>query len=328
VLLLVNSFLPRSDFWEENFDYERVSLLFQELGVTWDMNYMSDEDRMLPAKCGDLTIGYGQGGRVKGALPEGAEALLSCEGDTLGFRKKVGRGEIAVIGDAGLVSNGLYGFPTFDNRAFILGLIDQLLGAENDASGQFALQRSGMLSCATSEGGVPEPLFRSLLPEAEFRVDHHYRHLLWEKPATSIPGKEDRLPFAMKDLRDAPAIRIKIPRVAIQAGGTPTTLNLDASVSKTVSGENETYFVSGNLFEEGLGWSDIGADPAVFGKSGELCRVNTVVQYIVGLRRGELHWATAKHGQILYARNPKEAHYGGFSTILLGSDCAAYSPVL
>ncbi len=66
VILLVNSFLSRPDFWEENFDLERVSGLFERLGVKWDPNYMSDEMKIERAQAGPFSVGYGQGGRVLG----------------------------------------------------------------------------------------------------------------------------------------------------------------------------------------------------------------------------------------------------------------------
>ena len=328
VLLLVNSFLPRSDFWEENFDYERVSLLFNRLGVVWDMDYMSDADRMLPARYRDMTIGYGQGGRVFGALPDDAEPLLSCEGDIFGFCKKVGRGEIAVIGDAGSISNGLYGFPTFENRAFILDLLDRLLGESNAHVDSFEYMGYGMLSCGTSETGLTESLFRKLCPDAEFIVDHHYRHLVWEKPSVPVERGAVSLPFDPEDLRDKDMICLGIPRIAIQPGLTTGILHIKPGVTRTVCDDVETYFISGNAFEEDLQWEDIGADPEVFGSIGVLSRVNTVVQYMLGMQNGKLKWASSKQGQILYARNPDVAHYGGFNTILLASDCAVYSPIL
>src|SRR4051794_31954657 len=91
VLLSVNSFLSRPDFWEENFDLERVGLLFDRLGLRWDANYMSDDDNIETARCGPHRVGYGQGGRVAGrALPEGVEPLLTRDENIYGFRARIG----------------------------------------------------------------------------------------------------------------------------------------------------------------------------------------------------------------------------------------------
>lgn len=328
LLLLVNSFLSRSDFWEENFDYERVAPLFKRLGVRWDSDYMSDDERMLPAKYKDLTVGYGQGGRVDGGIPDDAEVLLECEGEILGFRKKVGLGEIAVIGDAGSISNGLYGFPTFDNRAFILDLISDLLGDGGEVPETFELQRYGMLSAAPNEAGLSESVFRSLKADAEFQVDHHYRHLVWEAPAERLAASDVSLPFDPALLGKKTDFELTLPRIAYQDGREAGPVTLPVHVTEQLSGDDAEYLVTGSLFEEGLGWEDVGVSPEEFGRYGIVDRVNTVVQYMLGFHCGRLKWATAKHGQILYAKNPEGSHYGGYTVILLGSDCAAWSPVI
>lgn len=328
ILLLVNSFLSRSDFWEENFDYERVAPLFRRLGVRWDSDYMSDDERMLPARYKDLTVGYGQGGRVDGGIPGDAEVLLECEGEILGFRKKVGLGEIAVIGDAGSVSNGLYGFPTFDNRAFILDLIADLLKDGGEVPERFEVQRYGMLSAAPNEAGLSEQAFRSLKADADFQIDHHYRHLVWEAPAERIDVGAADLPFSLETIRSAENFDLTVPRIAYQDGRKAGALTLPVHVTKTVTGRDEEYLITGSVFEEGLDWDDVGADNEEFGRYGVVDRVNTVVQYMLGFHDGALKWATAKHGQILYGLNPDGAHYGGYTVILLGSDCCAWSPVI
>lgn len=322
ILMLVNSFLQKSDFWEENFDYERVSPYFRRLGVTWDPNYMSDADHILPAKSGKWTVGYGQGGRVDGALPEGAQEILSWNGEIYGFLKKVGKGTAAVIGDAGLVSNGLYGFPTFNNRAFINELMEKLTPDFGHAT--FEKLTYGSLSCATKENGVREELFRSLLPGAEFQVDHHYRHLVWETPKELVDAEEIALPFSLAQIAGSRQVEVTLPLIQTQAGSAVNTVAMTLNVSKTVLGDTEEYLVSGTKFSEGLTWEDVGADPAVFGEIGQLVRVNTVAQYLVGVEHGRMKWASAKQGQILYDRNLKNVHYG--YDIILGSRCTVYAP--
>jgi len=188
VILMINSFLSKSDFREENFDFERITPLFDRLGLKWDHNFMSDDCRILPSKCGDLTVGYGQGGRVLGAkLPEGAQPLLTFEGDIFGFVVKVGKGKLAVVGDSGLVSNGLYHFPGFDNAAFMLKLFGDMEPAWCAGSaGSFKSFEFGHLSSATSEQGITEKIFKSLRPEARFEIDHHYRHLTYEGSPSTV----------------------------------------------------------------------------------------------------------------------------------------------
>ena len=322
VLMLVNSFLSRSDFWEENFDIERVGAFFRKVGITWDPDYMSDDAQILPAKSGPFTVGYGQGGRVLGGLPEDAEELLSWNGETYGFIKPVGKGKLAVIGDAGLVSNGLYGFPTFDNRAFIGDLIGRLM--PSFTPGRFDKLTYGSVSCATNKDGISEELFRSLRPDAEFQIDHHYRHLVWEDPRESVAADAVALPFELKDIENADSIEASIPYIPAMEGKETGSFRFPLAVQKTVRGNGVEYFISGTVFSEDMTWEDIGADPGIFGKIGQLLRVNTVVQILLGTEDGVLKWATCKQGQITYDRNVKNPAYG--YDIFLASRCAVYAP--
>jgi len=324
VLLMINSFLSRSDFWEENFDSERVGALLRRLGVEWDPDFMSDDSRILPAKSGSFTVGYGQGGRVKGKLPENAQELLTWEGMTFGFIENVGRGKLAVVGDAGLVSNGLYGFPGFDNRAFISDLFGRLTPAFAEIPGRFEKYAYHCLSCATHDGGIGEELFRSLRPGAKFEVDHHYRHLVWDEAAQTVAPREIGLPFDYRALEGKRKIGVSVPFVALGEGRTPGTLEMTLNVSAAGRGDETEYFVSGTEFSLNASWKDIGLDEEVFGKIGKLERVNTVVQYMLAVRDGKLRWATCKQGQIFYDRNVKNPSYG--YDIMLGSRGTAYSP--
>lgn len=325
VLMLVNSFLQYSDFWEENFDYERVSPYFRRLGVRWDPDYMSDPDNILPSRSGPFCVGYGQGGRVEGELPADAQALLSWEGNTFGFIKRVGKGTAAVIGDSGLVSNGLYGFPMFDNRAFINDLIAKLVPAFAAERKRFEKFTYGCLSCATHDNGIHEPLFRSLIAKAEFEVDHHYRHLVWEDEKTTVDAADVRLPFSLEEIRHADEVTVHIPFVRAQDGHETGTLTMKLHVTKTVTGSQEEYFISGTEFTEISDWEQLGLDAAEFSRLTQLLRVNTVAQYMLGMEDGKLLWASCKQGEILYGKNAVAGHYG--YDILLGSICTVYSPV-
>lgn len=326
VLMLVNSFLSKSDFWEENFDYERVNPIFQRLGLTWDENFMSDDNRILPAESGKYIVGYGQGGRAKGAkLPAEAKPLLTFEGDVFGFTKEVGKGKIAVIGDAGLISNGLYGFPTFQNKAFLEELMDSLQPGFDELPDTFEKVTYGNVSTAPSPEGIHEALFRSLREDARYRVDHHYRHLLWETAGEKVSAAqaESELPFTLADLQGK-TVEIKLKPIPVNEGRATKELTMTLNVASTQKGEVTEYLVTGNQINEGLTWEDAGADPEVFGKLGELLRVNTVVQIQLAVQQGKLKYAAVKQGQILYDHNLRNVHYG--FDILLASSCAVYSP--
>lgn len=325
VLLLVNSFYRHSDFWEENFDYERIDPFFEQLGLKWDPNYMSDDNEILPAKSGKYIVGYGQGGRVlNNALPDGAQAMLCWGNEVNGFIQQVGKGKLAVIGDAGVVSNGLYGFPTFDNRAFLLDLIHDLAPRNVGAPAKFEKMTFSHLSTAPSEDGIPEKLFISLKPGAEFKRDHHYRHLVWETPAEEVRAEQVALPFKLSDLEGAEEITVELPLVPVKADANVKTLPFKLNVVATQKLGRTEYLVTGTTFTEGLDWADIGAPVEEFGKNAQLLRVNTVVQYQLEVQDGKLCWAALKQGQIFYARS-KCLHYG--YDILLGSRNTVYSPL-
>ena len=324
ILLLINSFLSRSDFWEENFDYERILPFLKKLGIDWDPDYMSDDDEILPSMCGPFRVGYGQGGRLKGKLPEGVEPLLTWEGEVFGIRAAVGKGCVAVIGDAGLVSNGLYGFPTFDNRAFMLHLLETL---EPDFGEGEMFERLDFAShhCGVSPTGITEELFDSLRPGMKSFFDHDYNHLVWEDKPVRVSVGEIELPFSLAEAETADRVTAKITAVPIEYGREGAALSMPCNVVRTAKGDRTDYLVTGMKFYEGLSWKDLGADEAVFGKIGELLTLNTVVQYMVGTEKGRIRYATLKQGQIMYDHNLKNPVYG--YDILLSSRCTVYSPV-
>ena len=331
VILMINSFLSKSDFWEENFDFERITPLLDRLGVRWDHNFMSDDNIILPAKHGNMTVGYGQGGRVlDGKLPSGAEPLLTCEGEMFGFVMKKGLGKLAVIGDAGVVSNGLYHFPGFDNAAFLTKLFQDMSPAWASGPAQaFECFEFGHVSCGTSEQGISENIFRTLRPQARFEIDHHYRHLTFEsKPATiSAPAVPPRLPFRLETVVGKKTVRGKFHFVNVCDGRGTTELEMGLNVSEKKSEIGTDYLITGTHVSENATWSDIGADPAIFGAIGNLVRVNTIVQIQAGTNPdGSLRYYSMKQGQILYDRNTRNRHYG--FDILLGSRNVVYSPTV
>ncbi|MDB6168020.1 MAG: hypothetical protein JWM88_884 [Verrucomicrobia bacterium] len=331
VILMINSFLSRNDFWEENFDHERVMPLLEKLGVRWDHNFMSDEHNILPAKHGELVVGYGQGGRVlDGQLPAGAEPLLTWEGQVFGFRMRRGKGKIAVVGDAGLVSNGLYHFPGFENAAFLKKLFRDMAPAWSAAPAtKFECFEFGHLSCAPSDQGISEKLFRSLRPQARFEIDHHYRHLTFESPARVVgaPDIARRLPISLDSLSGQKQLTGKFAFVAITEGMPTSGFEMPLSVAEKKSSLGSDFTVTGTSVREDLTWKDIGADPAVFGEIGQLVRVNTVVQILAGTAPdGTLRHFTMKQGQIFYDRNRRNVHYG--FDILLSSQNLVLAPTV
>jgi hypothetical protein len=331
VILMINSFLSRSDFWEENFDLERVTPLLDRLGVRWDHNFMSDDNTILPAKHGNLTVGYGQGGRVlDGKLPAGAQPLLTCDGELFGFTIKKGRGKLAVVGDAGLVSNGLYHFPGFENAAFLGKLFEDMAPAWGTGPAKaFECFEFGHVSCGTSEQGISEKLFRTLRPQARFEVDHHYRHLTFEGTPSTRSAQDvlSRLPVQLPAVANKKSVRGAFHFVNVCDGRGTAPLEISLNVSESKSEIGTDYVISGTRVSEGVTWSDIGADPAIFEAIGTLVRVNTIVQIMAGTNPdGSLRYYSQKQGQILYDQNLRNTHYG--FDILLASRNVVYSPTV
>jgi hypothetical protein len=220
VLLMVNSFLSRPDFWEENFDLERVALLFDRLGIRWDPNYMSSGEVIEPARSGGgpglegFTIGYGQGGRLSSdRLPPGFGPLLTHQGMVYGFIGQVGAGCLAVMGDAGLISNGLMCFPGFDNAVFLRQVFARLSPPWcSRATGRWDLLRYGHLSGCPSPRSLTEEALKALRPQATWMVDHHYRHLYWDQERRQ--GVDSRVwgavPVAIAPLVEAERVPVEV----------------------------------------------------------------------------------------------------------------------
>jgi hypothetical protein len=331
VILMINSFLSKSDFWEENFDLERIAPLLDRLGLRWDHNFMSDDDSILPARHGDLTVGYGQGGRVwEGKLPPGAEPLLTFKGEIFGFTLRLGRGKLAVVGDSGLVSNGLYHFPGFQNAAFLAKLFGEMSPAWGTGPAT-AFERFGFghVSAATSEQGITDRLFRTLRPRGRFEIDHHYRHSTHEDPSVRVEASEAvaALPINLAVLAGRKSVSARLPFVNVQEGLPTATFEASLNVSARSSGIGTDYVIAGSQVSDTSSWSDIGADPAVFGAIGELVRVNTIVQILAGTTPdGALRYFTLKQGQTLYDRNTRNPHYG--FDILLASRNLVLAPTI
>lgn len=330
VLLCVNSFLSRPDFWEENFDLERISLLFDRLGVCWDPNYMSDDQNIERARGGEFVIGYGQGGRVLGGkLPEGCEPLITYGDNVYGFRTTVGKGQLAVIGDTGLISNGLVCFPGYDNLAFLKDLFADLTPTWVHAgAGQWHLLQSRHLSSAPSETGLNESTLRSLRPDATWTRDYHYRHLTWDGPGREDIGDEvwRDVPVSLDGLSDARFASVDLNWLSLDADDPGPPINLELTVSASKRAHGTDLHLIGSAQSEELSWQDLCADAERMKVAGEIERVCTVFEMKAVLDElGKPAKARWSQGQFVYSRSASSSHYG--YEIILTSLSGAVVPV-
>jgi hypothetical protein len=326
VLLLVNSFLSRPDFWEENFDYERVSLLFDRLGVRWDPNYMSDDNSIEPAQSGQFCVGYGQGGRVwQAQLPEGIEPLLTYNGNIYGFFTQIGKGKLAVIGDTGAISNGLICFPGFENAAFFRDLFARLSPAWG--TGTWDYRRFGHLSCAPSKTGLNEEILRGLRPDAEWMDDHHYRHLTWNQAEETAAGQEvwSHAPLDIAQLQSADHLILPLHWVSLDGRVQSPEVEVELTVERSPHRDSTDLHAIGRTEGANLAWGDLCAQPERLEVAGVIEKIHTVFEMTVVLDAGgrprSARWS---QGQILYARSPKSLHYGW--EIVLNSDSGVIVP--
>ena len=337
VLLLVNSFLSRPDFWEENFDYERVSLLFDKLGVRWDPNYMSNDDVIEPAQAGApcigdgqgaLCVGYGQGGRVWNAeLPPSCEPLLTFEGNIYAFQTRVGAGTLVVLGDTGMISNGLMCFPGFENAAFFHGVFQQLAPSWSAGATRWDCLRYGHLSAAPSATGLSEEILRALRPDAEYMIDHHYRHLTWQDEALKGAGA-DVWADAPVDIAGLVSSRSAVaPRrwLSLDGQGDGPEVAIPLTVETARRRDGADLHAIGRVQTAGLAWGDLCRDPGLFAPAGEIQQTHLVFELHAVLDAdGRPQRARWSQGQLLYARNPRSLHYGW--EVLLTSDNGVISP--
>ena len=313
VLLLINSFLSRPDFWEENFDLERVSLLFDRLGIRWDADYMSDDTRIEPAQAGDLRFGYGQGGRVKDArLPEGAEPLITFEGNIYGFAMRVGAGTLAVVGDAGSISNGLFCYPDFDNAEVYRILFARLRpGWLNGA--RWDCQTFFTLSAAPGKSGLTEETLCSLQPEAAWTVDHHFRHLTWS--VDEALGADDDvwtyLPLDLTGILDEQAVTVPFHWAPLDGRHPTPAAEIELTVQAARGRHGADLLLTGRTQSEAVAWSDLCPVPERLDPAGKLERIHAVFLLRAVLDSdGKPLRARWSLGQNLYARHPNAVKPG------------------
>lgn len=329
VILLINSFLSHSDFWEENFDIERVSLLLDQLGVRWDPNYMSDDKFIEKAQAGSYPVGYGQGGRLLGGnLPGNLKPLITYNNQIYGFSAEIGMGKLAVIGDAGLVSNGLVNFPGFDNLAFIRDLFGKVAPAWcRSGMKKWDYRSYAHLSSAPSKDGLNENIFRSLRPAANWQVDHHYRHLTWDREKLMDVDRKvwQKLPVQFDRIRKSDEAEITLEGICLDTdkSGKPFPMKLVVRESAMPSGKEIQAI--GRTTLTGLSWKDLSDNQELFRPAGEIENVGVVFDMRVLLddenQPARAHW---KQGQFLYARNARAGHYG--YEIVLASNSGVIVP--
>jgi hypothetical protein len=310
LLLLVNSFLSRPDVWEENFDLERVSLLFDRVGLHWDANYMSSADIIEPATGLGRTIGYGQGGRVRGDLPAGMEPVLTYQGMTYGVRTKLDAGSIVVLGDAGLASNGLVSFPGYENLTFVLELVEAMRPAwERGWQGPWTTTRSGSVSMAPARS--VEPLFRALRPAATWSETFHYRHLTWDARET-VPTLETVLADApvRLDLIHAGSFTAEVALQRLDSDVPGPKHPIAFAGRRVLNGDVTDVHVLGRADLTGAVWADVCGQSGWIGRGTNLERISVVVDQRVTFVAGELRSARWQSGQLIYARTTEAAHYG------------------
>ena len=329
ILLLINSFLSRPDYWEENFDIERVSLLLDRLGVRWDPNYMSDDKIIEPARSGNWRIGYGQGGRVhEGKLPSGSKALLTYKDNVYGFETPIGKGRLIVLGDTGMISNGLFCFPGFENAGFLREIFGRLTPSWcKHLPTLWDYLGYAHISAAPSKGGLTEATLRALRPEAQWMEDYHYRHLYWEQAAMKGAGATcwQRCPVPLAELREKDRFSTELQWLSIDTVDPGPSIPLDLAVNASVSAGGTDLHLMGRAQSEDLRWSDLCAEPNRLQAAGEIDVVHTVFQLTARLDgSGAPRSATWSQGQIVYARSGKADHYG--YEIMLLSESGLIAP--
>ncbi|MFH1008812.1 MAG: hypothetical protein V1800_15150 [Candidatus Latescibacterota bacterium] len=329
VVLLINSFLSRSDFWEENFDYERVSLLLNQMGIRWDPNYMSDDLFIERAQAGSREIGYGQGGRVfGGALPDGVKPLITYNDHVYGFTAPVGHGKLVVIGDAGMLSSGLVTFPGFENAAFVRDLFSRVTPTWcRDGIGVWDYRAYRHLSGAPSKNGLNEDLIRSLRPNATWQVDHHYRHLTWDTEEQKNVDRSvwEKLPVPVAELSGHTTAQTTIRSIGLDTDQPGRAFPLELAVRETTTRSGTEIHAIGRTRWTELCWQDLSESPERFRPAGEVEHVNAVFElWLILDSDGQPARAQWRQGQILFAKNPVSEHYG--YEIMLASDSGVIVP--
>jgi hypothetical protein len=305
VLLMVNSFHSRPHFWEENFDVERVSLLFERLGVRWDANFMSDETRHEQGRAGKHCVAYGQGGRVVGStLPENLRPLITRDDNIYGFEAAVGHGKIAVLGDAGMMSNGLLFYPNFDNRAFITELFQALRPQWcGDGCRDWEHHAWRHISTTAIDTILSEADIRHLQPQATWHEDYHYRHLTWNEASTPTRGAQvwQQLPIALDGARERSTLSVMVPSLLLDCDEPGATMELELRVHARGNADECELHLLGCCSDDHLPLSAVCRDEAHLNGFQDVARRATSFELWASLDANgvpvKAHW---RQGQRLY----------------------------
>jgi hypothetical protein len=320
VLLTVNSFLSRPYFWEENFDLERVGLLFDRLGVRWDANFMSNEDHLEQAQAGEYCLAYGQGGRVaEGRWSKNLRPLVTRDENVYGFEAAVGRGKIAVLGDSGLISNGLLCFPGFDNRAFVTGLLHSLRPAwctEGHATWDRCVWRH--ISTTAIDTILSEDEIRNLRPAATWSKDYHYRHLTWHEPSTRAHRAEvwNELPLDLAKAKARSTLPVQLPALLVDSDEPGLPVEMELQVHARGNAEGCDLHLLGYRNDDELPLGAVCRDAKSLPGFEKVARRSTTFELWAVLNSDgaptRAHW---RQGHRLYLGHPNISH--GYAALLM-----------
>jgi hypothetical protein len=298
--------------------------------VRWDGHFMSDASSIEVSRSGKFCVGYGQGGRVyQSELPANCTPLLTREENIYGFQTQIGRGKLVVLGDAGLVSNGLVCFPGFENMAFTREVFNQLTPAWCRTPVQsWNCSRFGHLSASPSKDGMSEELLRSLRPDAVWTDDHHYRHLTWEYSSSGHHAGDawNDLPIQLDTLQGKTELLANLHWLRIDSDEPGPDCEMKLRVRRSQGADGCDLHIMGQVKTKSLKWSDLCADAELMSAAGEIEEVHTVFEMKIVLdSAGQPQKARWSQGQLLYARSKSAWHYG--YEIIMNSTNGVISPI-
>jgi hypothetical protein len=328
ILLLINSFLSRPDFWEENFDLERVSLLLDRFGIQWDPNYMSDDKTIERAQAGSLCVGYGQGGRVlTTSLPDNAMPLITYKNNVYGFKVKHGNGCLVVVGDTGMISNGLICFPDFENAIFFKNIFKTLSPRWKSVKPNCWDFRSyAQISTVPNKNGIDENILRGMRPEAVWIDDHHYRHLVWDEiPLTSVHDKIwNEIPFEISKIKKESKACLTLSWLPLNANMLGPKTHLNVSINALEGREFTDLHIIGRTQCDQLAWDGF-LNIESKSMASKIEQVHMIFEMKLVLdKEDQPLCARWSQGQIIYAKNLQSDHYG--YEIVLSSRNSVISP--
>ncbi len=262
-----------------------------------------------------------------GTLPDGVTPLITYGDNVYRFTASVGKGVLAVIGDAGLVSNGLLCFPGYDNAAFAKDVFRRVTPAWCETSARrWDLTPYFHISSSPSPRGLNEEILRNLRPNAKWEVDRHYRHLTWEGEVLRAADEAvwERLPVPLTQLKAA-SVKTMLPAIRYDADEPGTPIPIELHIEERAGAGRRDIVVMGRARSQNLTWKDLSQDAERFKPAGDVEQVNTVFRMTVVFDgAGKPFGARWNQGQFLYARNKASWRYG--YEIILASASGAIAP--